>query len=528
VKPKFILPFIALFVLSANAGRAAATFSTPNVAAEATASADGPLAEAQEAFKKGLNAKGVELLKPLAAQGNSQALFMLGVASESGQGVEASIPAALDYYKKAAAAGYEPATYRHALLLLNSKDEKERQQGRSDLETAAKDHPAKAGRMLGEAWMRGLLSEKPDFDKAAQWWKTSGDAGDTESLQLLGRLYEGTFGFPEKKDPKQALAYYRKAADLSDKSAYSALGSRLLNGDESIRNVKEGLEWLNKAADEKVADAFLALGDYYENNKKDDKAALEQYQKGSDLKQADCTIRLAAMYANGRGGVEKNEIKARDLLKDAAEGGSTTASLELAARIAKDEKPDYQLIYKHVLSAANSGLPIAQNELGLFYLSGNLGLIDPIAAFGWFTKAARAGYPNAQVNLASLYARGVNGSPDYGSAGQLYTLAFNKGSAEAATGLATLYFKGLGIEKDAAKAWAFASVGVERGDSNAKDVLANITSALTPEETAKGKEALEKLKKTGSIDDKESSAKPADSKPAEAKPAAETGKKKNK
>ncbi|WP_035612002.1 tetratricopeptide repeat protein [Haloferula sp. BvORR071] len=457
--------------------------------------AEGPAKAAIDAYREGRQSIGVDLAKPLAEKGNADALFLLGFAAETGQGLPSSRDAALEYYKKAAAAGHKDATYRRALILLNSKEDKDRQEGREGLENAAKTDPANAGRILGEAWLRGLLSEKPDADKAADWWSKASEAGDTPSILILARFYEGAFGFPEKTDAKRSLDLYKKAAGLGDESALIPLGSRLLNGDEKFRNEKEGREWLGKAIEKKQFAAYLALGDFEENVKKEDKAALAQYQKGAEEKQPDCLLRVAAFQLEGKGGLEKSEEKGRETLAKAAEAGSALASLEMASRISKDEKPDLLGAYKYLLSASNAGLAVAQNELGLLYVSGNLGLSDPTAGVAWFTLAAKSGHAAAQNNLGTLYERGMGVPVNYNNAGQLYSLAANQGHAAATTGLARLHASGLGTDQNLPKAWALASLAIERGDNEAKTLLGDITSKLSEGQLTQAKKELDELKK---------------------------------
>lgn len=456
---------------------------------------EGPAKPALDAFREGRHSIGVDLAKPLAEKGNADALFLLGFAAETGQGLPASRDAALENYKKAAAAGHKDATYRRALILLNSKEDKDRQEGREALESAAKTDAANAGRILGEAWLRGLLSEKPDFDKAAEWWNKASEAGDTPSILLLARLHEGAFGFKEKADAKRSLELYRKAAGLGDENAFIPLGSRLLNGDEAFRNEKEGREWLAKAIEKEQFAAYLALGDFEENVKKSDKEALEHYKKGAEKKQADCLLRAALFQLEGRGGLEKSEEKGREGLAQAAEAGSAVAALEMASRLSKDEKPDLLGAYKYLLSAANTGMPMAQNEIGLLYVSGNLGLSDPTAAVAWFTAAAKAGHAAAQNNLGTLYERGMGVPVDYNNAGQLYSLAANQGHAAATTGLARLHAAGLGTGQDYPKAWALASLAIERGDDEAKTLLGDLTSKMKEDQLVQAKKELETLKK---------------------------------
>lgn len=462
--------------------------------------ADGPAKEAMEAFQAGRHAKAVELALPLAEQGNAEALYLLGFASESGKGLDASKEKALEYYRKASALNQKDATYRLAFILLASEKEEDRTQAREALETAAKSDPTVAARILGEAYLRGRLTPAPDPDKAIFWWKSAADAGDIPSTLLMARFYEGQFGFPELKDSKESLAAYSKAAGLGDAAAMAALGSRLLSGDEKIRDEKKGREWLKKAIEAKEYTGYLALGGYEENVKKDLKAALSEYERGKDAGQIDCVLRTADFYIQGKG-VEKDPTRGLALLEKAAEAGNPTANFRLAVQSLSAEKPDLLVGYKHLLAAANGSLAEAQNELGLFYLSGKLAAADGPAGVAWLTRAAQGGYPQAQNNLATLYERGAAGVvQNLENAGQLYALAANQGHGPATLALARLVNEGVGTKADPAKAWALASLAEERGAENAKKLLDSIT--LDEPQKADAKQQLADMKSGKTSDSK--------------------------
>jgi TPR repeat protein len=455
--------------------------------------AEGPAKEALEAFKAGRHAKAIELAKPLADQGNGDALYLLGYSAETGQGSEASREKALEYYRKASAAGHKDSTYRLSFILLASEDEQERNQGREALEAAAKNDPAVAGRILGEAWLRGRLSKEGDFDKTVLWWNRAAEAGDIPSLLLLGRLYEGQFGFADKVDAKRALESYRKAAGMGNAGAMAALGSRLLNGPEAQRNEKEGRDWLKKAIDAKEYSAYVALGDYEENVKKDLKAALEAYQKGDEAGQVDSTLRAADFYMNGKG-VAKDQERGIRLLEKAATAGSAAAHWKLAAVRLAGESPDLTKGYGHILSAANGGIAEAQNELALLYLSGKMGVADNIAAIAWLTRAAQSGFAPAQNNLALVYERGGGAtSRNLTTAAQLYALAANQGHAPATLSLARLLALGGGKE-NLPKAWALATLAAERGQEDGTKLAAEIDAKLDASEKTEAKKALDDIK----------------------------------
>lgn len=489
-------------LLSTSAVKAAVSSPieiSPEIAKEAADTkvpdASGPAKAALDAFRDGDHEKAVALAAPLAASGNADALYLLGFAHESGRGAEVSREKAIESYKKAVAAGQKDAAYRLAFIYLASEKEEERMQSRELLENAAKTDPTVAGRILGEAWMRGRLGKDPDFGKALEWWTTASEKGDITSTMLIARLYEGQFGFPDKVDGNKSLEFYKKAADKGDPGAMSSLGSRLLNGPEKFRNEKEGREWLKKAVDAKEYSAYLALGDFEENVKKDLKAALAAYEKGKDAGQQDCAIRAAEFYLEGKG-TEKDVARGTTVLEAAAKEGNAQAHLRLAVLAFGSDNPDREKGYGHLAAAANGGIVEAQNELGLFYLSGKLGGMDAAAAAAWFTRGAQAGYAPCQNNLATLYERGAGVQQNLQNAGQLYALAAQQGHGPATLALARLHAQGAGIQKDLAKAWALASLAAERDEKEGETFAAEIDKQLNETQRAEAKKHLGEMKST--------------------------------
>ena len=122
-----LIPLIFALVVQPLA--AAVSLGTDDKAA-VPAKVEGPMKEALDAFNEGRHVKAIDIARPLAENGNSDALFLLGFAYESGRGVEMSREKALEYYGKASTAGQKDATYRLALILLSSKEKTERDQGK--------------------------------------------------------------------------------------------------------------------------------------------------------------------------------------------------------------------------------------------------------------------------------------------------------------------------------------------------------------------------------------------------------------
>ncbi len=466
---------------------------------------DGPIKEALSAFNEGRHLKALDLARPLAEQGNPDALFLLGYAHEFGRGVEASREKTLDYYRRASEAGQKDAIYRLSLILLNSKEQSERDEGKKTLESAAQKDPAGAGRLLGETYLKGLITGKPDFDEAIKWWTSASEAGDVPSILALARLYDGVKDFEDKKDAKKALTLYRKAITLGDKTATVAVGSRLLNGDESIRNEKEGRDLLSKAIENKQYEAYLALGDFEESVKKNFKAALEQYERGGSNQQVDCALRASDFYFEGKEGVKKDDAKGLEWLRKAAETKNPMAGYRYAAKLLKAPEPDKRsdaekveaarLAYDSLLNAANGGIVQAQNEMALFYLSGAMGVVDASAAAGWFQRAAQNGSLVAMNNLGALHERGYGVAQNFSQAGQIYEAAARRGSAPAAASVARLMASGNGTTKNIPQAWAWANIAIQNGNEDAKSILGEISTLASTSDIEEGKKKLEELRK---------------------------------
>ncbi|MEP2775304.1 MAG: hypothetical protein ABJQ29_06140 [Luteolibacter sp.] len=451
-----------------------------------------PSAAARAAFDKGDFEEAVKLALPLAEKGDVDAIFLLGVAHESGKGAELSAKKAEEYYRKGLAKNHSDSAYRLAVILMATKDEVKLKEAQAILEKQALNDPGNVGRILGEAFLAGRFTGKSDPDKAVLWWKKSADAGDVDSMLLLANFYDGQMGFAEKKDPALTLRYLEKAAAGGNTGAMVALGSRLLYGEKSGRDEARGRAILDKAIAAKDYSAYFVLGTWQETVKEDSKAALVEFERGKDAGQADCMIRVAEYHIEGKG-TKKDVERGVSILEAAAEADNFQAHLMLAAMTFQSENPDIALGYKHLVAAANGGLAAAQNELGLFYLAGRLGVTDVSAAVSWFARAAEANYAAAQNNLAALHESGTGVPQSYENAAQLYVLAAQQGNASATLALARFQAAGAAMEMNLPRAWALAKLAGVRGESNAAEFITALEKGFTKEQLAEAKKEFERM-----------------------------------
>ncbi|WP_367872551.1 tetratricopeptide repeat protein [Luteolibacter sp. Populi] len=449
-----------------------------------------PAQAAVEAYRNGWLSTAVDLATPLADKGDADGLYLLGLAKESPQPARLSRGQAMDYsYRRAAAAGHPEAGLRRFLISLGSNLGTERESGRKALDEAAGANNPIARRVWGEAWLRGFASAdgKPDPKAATEWWKKAADAGDSPSFSLLGRLYEGRFGFPEVTDYKLAMECYREAIDLGDDESLLLLGELLLEENTPVYNETEGRECLRKAIGKGYVEAYLSLGDHEQNLKKSMDGALGCFKEGADAGNARCMHRVAVLLLAN----DKSPAEGLQWLRKSAEAGNPEAAAELGRRLSKEDSAS---AVPFLLQAAREGIPQAQYEVGMLYLDGGIGYKDPVSAVAWLTEAMKSGDAEIQYKLGTLHERGIGCEINYANAGVLYTLACNKGHAAAAGRVAFTASEGLGTRANPVQAHAYATLAVERGDEGSRPLLDRLAASLTATQKEEAAEMFQKLK----------------------------------
>jgi TPR repeat protein len=150
-----------------------------------------PLNDAVKALDSGRHGQAIQLLTPLANNGNPLAQYRLGMIYYLGKGVPEDEAQAIRWWKKAAAQGYTEAMFA-----------------------------------LGSAYLFGSQAAKtvPDGDReAAIWYFQAASAGHAEAQYHLGLLFLGGKGVIESRT--EAAFWFRKAADQGHTEAKKALAT---------------------------------------------------------------------------------------------------------------------------------------------------------------------------------------------------------------------------------------------------------------------------------------------------------------
>jgi TPR repeat protein len=141
-----------------------------------------------------------------------------------------------------------------------------------------------------------------DDKEAMKWYRLAADQGYASAQNNLGLMYANGQGVP--KDDKEAVKWYRLAADQGNANAQFNLGGRYANGQGVPQDYKEAVKWYRLAADQGNASAQFSLGVRYDNGQgvlQDFEEAVKWYRVAADQGNADAQNNLGAMYADGQG-----------------------------------------------------------------------------------------------------------------------------------------------------------------------------------------------------------------------------------
>lgn len=191
--------------------------------------------------------RALEILKPLAENGNAQAQITMGLMYDYGHGVEKSASESIKWYLMAAEQG----------VPLVQHD-------------------------MGVKYFQGQGVEQ-NYDEAAKWWEMSANAGIADSQFNLGLMYYRGIGI--EKDYVKAAKLFEDAAEQGHGNAQYSLAVMYAFGQSKEKNYANALKWFNKAAEQKVAQAQFNLGVFNENGyglPKDLNKARDWYQLAAD------------------------------------------------------------------------------------------------------------------------------------------------------------------------------------------------------------------------------------------------------
>jgi TPR repeat protein len=300
----------------------------------------------------------------------------------------------------------------------------------------------------------------------------SGNAADVSPV-LRGAVAAYRAG-----DLASAEASLRPLA-ASDPDAEAWLGAVLLERGQS----RDGLKALQHAADAGSAEGAHRLALVFAQGQggmpRDDARAFELFQKAASLGNQRAQINLGILYFRGQG-TTRDLVRARSWLEKAATTNDPYALYALGR--AMDETQGAAVadpvraaeLYRR---AGELGHPLAAMRYGMALVDGNGVKKDPTAALKWLTYAQLNGVAEAGLALGDLYARTpptrdkAANEKMLQSAISWYQAAADAGVASAQFKLANAYVAGAGVARDPQQAQRWYTRAAQQGLPDAEYAL---------------------------------------------------------
>ena len=191
------------------------------------------------------------------------------------------------------------------------------------------------------------------------------EQGKADYQYLYAACFENGWGVEE--DMKQALSWYKKAAEQQQKASYNSIGNLYRTGKGVKQDAKEAFRWYKLGAEAKDAQAMLNLGNCYyygmgtEANLNE---AMKWWQESADGNNAYALAQVGDCYFYGIG-VERNLEKAIDYFTQAAEHNIPGAQYRLGILYYSGQGVKQDLGYSKLLltKARDGGMKEAKEFL---------------------------------------------------------------------------------------------------------------------------------------------------------------------
>lgn len=267
---------------------------------------------------------------------------------------------------------------------------------------------ADAQYFLGDIYARGLVTEKPQYDKAYPKFILASKHGHAHAAFRAAQLLEKGLGCMQSNN--KALKLYHKAAAQGHPGAMFRLGSADLNGELGLeKNAKGGVKWIKLAADHATPEFPQALHE------------------------------LALLHQRGIDNVVfQDDDYSCELLARAAELGFAPSAYKLGmnyeyGKMGCSSDPGLSIHMYNV--AAQQDHPHACFALCAWFLVGAPGILpqSDTEAFLWAKKAADQGLAKAEYAVGYFSEMGVGTSKDLPRAKAWYSLALEHGDRRASS-----------------------------------------------------------------------------------------------
>lgn len=204
----------------------------------------------------------VSWFRKAAAQGNTDAEWLLGSAYFGGTGVTRDRSTGMDWMRKSLPGG--PADHMWAYGMMDMMYGAGFADGAKWIQRSAEAGSTKGmvfwAMLEFHGGQSGVVQNKAD---AERWLRKSASLGNLDAQTMLGQFdIRGAFGTP---DVDAGLQWLTKAANQGSSRAQGLLGAFLISGEAHVpKNPAAGVRWAQKAAAKHNVYGYYALGLAYQ------------------------------------------------------------------------------------------------------------------------------------------------------------------------------------------------------------------------------------------------------------------------
>ncbi|MBV5327014.1 MAG: SEL1-like repeat protein [Chlorobium sp.] len=293
----------------------------------------------------------VKWFRLAAEQGHRSAQWKLELISAKGRGVQQDDKEAVKSYRLAAEQGDACSQYNLGCMYIDGKgvpkDEKEAVKW---FRLAAEQGDGSAQWALGTMYTSGR-GVPQDGKEAVKWFRLAAEQGDGSAQWDLGVMYTTGRGVPQ--DGKEAVKWFRLAAEQGQIDAQWNLGLIYVDrdsvhvweprpGTHNMTNCrgqvqqddKEAVKWFRLAAEQGDVNSQYNLGCMYKDGKgvpRDNKEAAKWFRLAAEQGQVSAQFNLGCIYEDGKG-VTQDKKEAAKWFRLAAEQGDGSAQRALELR----------------------------------------------------------------------------------------------------------------------------------------------------------------------------------------------------
>ena len=311
----------------------------------------------------------------------------------------------------------------------------------------------KAGEQKNAEALNGLYKIAENFNNQEAFECLIRNADDFLTKCMVGQLYaKKNSNFYNKEKAKSYFDGIIEAANRGNSQAQYQVGIMYARGQGVENDPKNALYWYRKAAEQDNADALFTLGDTYRFGElgvsKNTAEAFDFYLKAANLGHAKAMSSLAYIYEKISG--DKYEA-AQWQLKSIKHGNDGVLS-DMYLLFSKASDGDAEAL-SALIELGNDGYDEAQDYLGRIYDKKK----NYKEAAKWYIKAYKLGYLDVVSSIERLYEMGV---PETIELFKDYAYDGN-GRAQALLGWA--YAQGFGVKKDYNEALKWLRKSSEQG-----------------------------------------------------------------